>query len=182
MSLFAGRRIQDAATPDGLQTVSVSFTRPADTTAYAAGDLVANSTTAGSVVVPVLTSAVREEGSCIRIERVRLRKTSTSLTNASFRVYIFRAAPTPSVGDNGALNASGVMALDDVANLVGWSDITLDRSATAGAAGRGIPSAGSGMTASPTTGTSLYAVVEATAAYTPTSGETFTVTIEGLWS
>lgn len=32
----------------------VSFTRPADTTAYASGDLVANSTTAGSVVAPVV--------------------------------------------------------------------------------------------------------------------------------
>ena len=31
---------------------SASFTRPGDTTAYASGDLVANSTTAGSVVTP----------------------------------------------------------------------------------------------------------------------------------
>jgi hypothetical protein len=179
---FAGRRIQDAATPDGLQTVSASVTRPADTTAYAAGDLVANSTTAGSVVPLAFSSAVREEGSRFRIERIRLRTSSTSLTNASFRVYIFRGSPTVSVGDNGALNASSVLAIDDVQYLVGWADITLDRSATAGAAGRGVPSTGSGMTEAPATGTTLYGLIEATAAYTPTSAEVFTVTLEGQWS
>jgi hypothetical protein len=38
------------AVPKGHALASASFTRPADTTAYASGDLVANSTTAGSVV------------------------------------------------------------------------------------------------------------------------------------
>jgi hypothetical protein len=182
MPLFAGRRMQDVQTADGLREITYTFTRPADTTAYAAGDLVANNTTAGSVVPLAFASAVREEGACLRIERVRLIASNTSLTNASFRVYIFRVSPTVSVGDNGALNASSVLALSDVKDLIGWADITLDRSGTASAVGRGVPSTGSGMTASPTTGTTLYGLIEATAAYTPTSGETFTVALEGQWS
>jgi hypothetical protein len=40
-----------------INTVSATFTRPSDTTAYASGDLVANSTTAGSVTPLTLTLA-----------------------------------------------------------------------------------------------------------------------------
>jgi hypothetical protein len=169
-------------TPGGIATVSASVTRPADTTAYASGDLVANSTTAGSVVPLTFSSAVREGGEAVRIERVRLRKTGTSLTNASFRVYIFRGSPTVSVGDNAALNSSSVLSVSDVADLVGWVDITMDRSGTAGAVGRGVPAGGAAISTAPSSGTTLYGLIEATAAYTPVSGEAFTVTLEGQWS
>lgn len=39
-----------------ITTLSGSFTRPSDTTAYASGDLVANSTTAGSVTMQIRVS------------------------------------------------------------------------------------------------------------------------------
>ncbi len=170
-----GRRLQDAATPDGLQAVSATFTRPADTSAYAAGDLVANAATAGSVAPATFAGAVREEGSAIRIDRIRLRKSGTSLANAAFRVYVFRGQPTPSVGDNAQLHNAGVLAIDDVAHLVGWADIVMDRAAAAGACGRGPSSSGPAITTAPAAGTSLHALIEATAAYTPESGESFTV-------
>jgi hypothetical protein len=179
---FAGRRMQDVQTADGLQTVSANFTRPADTTAYAAGDLVANSTTTGSVVPLAFTSAVREEGCRFRIERIRLRKSGAVLTNASFRVYLFRASPTVSVGDNGALNASSVLAIDDVQHLVGWADITLDRSATLGATGRGVPSTGSGMTTEPGHRDHALRPDRSDGGLHADLGEVFTVTLEGQWS
>jgi hypothetical protein len=169
--------------PGGLQTLAATaFNRPADTTAYASGDLVANSTTAGSVTGLVFPLAVRAAGEAVRVERLRLRKSGAVLTNASFRVYLFRALPTLSVGDNAALNASSVLAMDDVQYLSGWFDVTMDRSATAGARGAGLPNSGSGITLSPASGTSLYGLIEATAAYTPASGETFNATLEGVWS
>lgn len=169
----------------GLQAVTAdTMTRPADTTAYAAGDLVANSTTAGSVTGLIFQNAVRLNGECARWERLRLRKSGTSLTNASFRVYLFTALPTLSVGDNGAFNASSVLAIDDMDKLVGWFDVTMDRSGAAGARGSGIPNSGSAMTFKPSvsTTTTVYGLIEATAAYTPTSGETFIATLEGQWS
>ena len=167
----------------GLQAVSsATMTRPADTTAYTSGDLVANSTTAGSVTGLVFANAVRFDLECARWERIRLRKSGTSLTNASFRVYLFRALPTLSAGDNAAFNSSSVLAIDDVDKLVGWFDVTMDRSGAAGARGTGTPNAGPALTASPTSGTTLYGLIEATAAYTPVSGETFTATLEGQWS
>jgi hypothetical protein len=170
-------------TPSGLATIhATAFNRPANTTAYTAGDLVANSATAGSATGLVFLNAVRGDGEAIRIERVRLRKSSAVLTNASFRVYICRALPTLSVGDNGALNASSVLAIDDIQYVIGWFDLTMDRSGTAGARGVGVPNAGSAITLSPVSGTTIIGLIEATAAYGPASGETFNATLEGQWS
>jgi hypothetical protein len=167
----------------GLQAVaSNTMTRPADTTAYASGDLVANSTTAGSVTGMVFPNAVRFDLECARFERIRLRKSSATLTNASFRVYLFTALPTLSVGDNAAFNSSSVLAVDDMDKLVGWFDVTMDRSGAAGARGTGTPNAGPALTLKPASGTSLYGLIEATAAYTPTSAETFNAVLEGQWS
>lgn len=170
-------------TPGGLMSVSASVTRPADATAYAAGDLVANSTTAGAVTPLELFGATRAAGEAVRIERVRLRKSGVGLTNAAFRVHLFRKAPVVSVGDNGAFNASGVLALADIEGHVGTVDLVMDTAAAIGARGAGLPSSGAGMTceSAGTAGheTSLWALIEARGAYTPVSGEAFHVTIEG---
>lgn len=167
----------------GLQAVpSNTMTRPADTTAYTSGDLVANSTTAGSVTGMVFPNAVRLDLESARFERLRLRKSSATLTNASFRVYLFTALPTLSVGDNAAFNSSSVLAVDDMDKLIGWFDVTMDRSGAAGARGSGTPNSGPALTCKPTASQTLYALIEATAAYTPTSGETFNAVLEGQWS
>ncbi len=150
---------------------SAQFTRPADTTAYASGDLVANSTTAGSVVPVSLASAVREAGGVSRCDRIRLRKSGTSTTNASFRVHLYSASPSVTNGDNGAW-------LTSVTNYIGAFDVTMDRVFTNGAAGAGVPQNGQAMEFTITSGTTLFALVEARAAYTPVSGEVFTVIAE----
>jgi len=110
---------------------TATFTRPADTTAYASGDLVANSTTAGSVVAMTLTVGRVAGGSCM-LRRCKLATSSTSTTSASFRLHLFRTAPaTVTNGDNGAFSVSGV------ADYIGAFDITVDRAFTDGAAGVG---------------------------------------------
>jgi hypothetical protein len=176
--------IQAVAGPDGFFTVSAAFTRPADTTAYAAGDRVADSTSAATVLE--FTNVARSTGESVRIERIRMRKTGATLTNASFRVHLFRLEPTVNVNDNGVFNSSSTLALADIHGYVGTVDITMNYAAVIGARGVGAPSAGSGITceAAGTSGheTSLWAVVEATAAYVPASGEIFTVTIEAARS
>lgn len=101
---------------------SASFVRPADTTAYAVGDLVANNTSAGSVT-PMSFTVGRDADSGGMIRRIRLRKTGTSVSNALFRLHLYSASPTPSNGDNGAwlTNQAASLTLGNAFGVaMGW--------------------------------------------------------------
>lgn len=159
---------------------SASFTRPADTTAYASGDLVANSTTAASVTPLSWSLPVQSLNAINFIRRVRLKKSGNSLTNASFRVHFYTTDPTasaPSNGDNGAWATVE-------AGYLGSVDVTIDKAFidnSGPAVGIGVPNAGSEINFNATGGTdkqTVYALVEARGAYTPASAEVFTVTPE----
>lgn len=146
----------------------VSFTRPANTTAYASGSLVANSTTAASVT-PLQWTVSRATGKGGMVRRVRVRKTGTTITNASFRIHLYTASPAASNGDGGA------WLTNQAINYVGSLDVTLDKAFTDGAAGNGTPSVGSEINF---TSDTYYGLVEARAAYVPASAETFTIELE----
>lgn len=150
-----------------------SFTRPADVNAYTSGDLVANSIAAGSVVPLSFTVARAAAGSGM-IRRVRIRKTGTSITSANFRLHLYTASPTPTSGDN------GVWLTNQAANYLGALDVTLDRVFSDGAAGNGVPASGSEINFALASGQVVYGLLEARGAYTPTSGETFTISLEVL--
>lgn len=151
-----------------------NFTRPADTTQYASGDLVANSTTAGSVTPGTLTVA-RIAGGSGMLRRIKLHKSGTSVTSASFRVHFFRSAPsTITNGDNGVFSVSGV------ADYIGAFDVTLDRAFTDGACGFGTPIVGTEMSFKLASGTTLRYLIEARGTYTPANAEVFTVTMDDL--
>lgn len=162
--------------PRPLKTPISSFTRPADTTAYASGDLVANSTTAASVVASHFAAAGGPGGTGV-IRRVTLYKSSAVVTAASFRVHFFLADPaTVTNGDNGAFSVSGV------ADYLGAADVTIAQAFTDGAWGAGTPNAGSEITFDivDAAGVSIYWLLEARAAYTPASAEVFTLRPE-IW-
>ena len=151
---------------------SANFTRPSDTTAYAVGDLVANSTTAGSVT-PMSFTVARVSGGNGSIRRARLRKSGTGLTNALFRLHLYNATiSTITNGDNGVFSTSGV------ANYMGAIDISVDRAFTDGASGNGVPNIGSEINFALASGQAIYGLLEARGAYTPASGEVFTVHLE----
>lgn len=156
-----------AATPS-----APTFTRPADTTAYALGDLVANSTTAGSVVPLVFLVDRVDGGSCL-IRRLRLRKSGTGVTNAQFRLHLYSSSPVPVNGDNAAWSTP-------VAGYLGAFDVTIDRAFSDGAAGNGVPVNGSEIMAAVGGNGNVYGLLEARAAYTPGNAETFTATLECL--
>src|SRR6476646_2848263 len=90
--------------PFQINNLSAGLTRPNDTTAYAAGDLVANATTAGAVVpLQIELGNIAAVGhGMTRITRARLTKSGTSPTNANFRIHLYEAAFVPQNGDNGA--------------------------------------------------------------------------------
>ena len=148
------------------------FTRPSDTTAYASGDLVANSTTPGSVAALQFTVARVAAGSGV-IRRARIKKSGTGVTNASFRLHLYLASPgTITNGDNGAFSTSGA------GDYMGAFDVTVDRVFTDGADGFGVPVIGSEISFKLSSGQIIYGLLEARAAYSPGTAETFNVSLE----
>lgn len=151
--------------PRGHAVASASFTRPADTTAYASGDLVANSTTAGSVVAMTL-SVGSAAGVPARVRRVRVLADKADATNFNFRVHLFSVLGiTCANGDNGAFS------VNKAANYLGQIDVTAGQLFTDGAMGTStcditVP------------GGLAYALIEARAAYTPASASVVTLMLE----
>jgi hypothetical protein len=151
---------------------SASFTRPADTTAYADGDLVANNTTAGSVAAMSFEFLNRNQRTCC-IRGARIHKSGTGVTGSTFRVHLFSASPGVANGDNGAFVPSVV------SGWLGRIEVVVDEAGTAGAVGRAVATDGIHIALSgPQTNVTLYGLLEAKGAYTPASGEVFTVTLE----
>lgn len=151
--------------------VDYTFTRPNDTAVYASGDLIANSTTAASVV-PL--SWVNPFAVAFDIDYIKVRRAvaSVSATNATFRLHLFSVIPTiATTGDN------GVMA-SVVTDAAGWIG-SFDNSFSAGFAGSSsclmVPSEGLVKTDLIAGGASIYGLFEARAAYTPTALEVWTV-------
>lgn len=159
----------------GISNPSANFTRPADTTAYTSGDLVANNVTPGSVVPMSFTAARLAAGSfCVR--RAKLKKSTNVTTAASFRLHLYTASPTCANGDNGAWSTteSGYMG-----------SIDLDASGTNGrvftdpaVVVQGVPGVGSEQNFALASGQTVFGLLEARGAYTPGNAEVFTVTLE----
>jgi hypothetical protein len=144
---------------------AATITRPGDTTTYASGDLIANSTTAGSVVAPTFT--LPSFGRELLIPRVKITKSAGPVANGSFRAHFFSGTVTVTTnGDNAAFTPTS-MAL-----YIGYIDVTMVSPlggwgwATDSGAPAWVPSASSDA---------LNVLLEARAAYVPTNAEVFTI-------
>jgi hypothetical protein len=160
------------------QAASSTITRPADTTAYASGDLVANSVTAGSVTNLQFTTLARVSGGSGVIVGAQIQKSTNSTTNAAFRLHLFNTAPTyTSAGDNSAMttvvvaSAKGYLGYIDISAMVGFSDV---------AWGSGAPDNSRGGIPYVATAQIIYGLLEARGAYTPGNAEVFTITLDAL--
>lgn len=154
-----------------IQAAAPVMTRPGDTTAYAVGDLIANSTVAGNVV-PLEFVVSRDIKRGLTITRFRVRKSGTTVTGAATRLHLFTEQPTLTNGDNGAFlpnkSAAWVGSLDSD-DMKAFSD---------GAAGIGAPVVGSTITLKPGVN-KIWGLLEARGALTPANAEQFQVTLEG---
>lgn len=157
---------------------TANFSRPADTTAYASGDLVANSTTAGSVAamqftVTIAHTTVTEAGFFVR--RARLKKSTTGVTNAAFRLHLYGTDPASGSGiangDNGAFSVNDATYLGyiDFGALIAHRDCAMAYST---------PAAGAEISHALSSGVIIYGLLEARGAYTPGNAETWTVHLE----
>lgn len=153
-------------------TPAASFARPADTTAYAVGDCVANSTVAGSVA-PLSFTAARLAAYAGAIRRVRLSKTTATLTDAAFRLHLYSASPTVASGDNAAYSTTGAGATP---THIGSADITIDQAFSDGAWGAAAPA--SAILFKLASGSTLYGLLEARGNYAPGNAENFSATLE----
>lgn len=152
-----------------------AFTRPSDTTTYAVGDLIANSTTAGSVTPMTFEDVVRVAGGSAMLRRARIRsnRTSGATTNAFFRLHLYRVSPTVTNGDNGAWLSN------QAANYIGAVDVVMSQQFSDGASGNGAPMVGSEILIDLPDGvTDIFGLLEARSAYAPGSAEQFTVSLE----
>lgn len=152
--------------------VTGTVTLPAGTPSYSIGDLVANSAVAGSVVPIALNLGRLASGSGATgmLRRLRLRKTGTSITNASFRLHFYRHCTiTCANGDDGAFST------DQAANYVGKVDVTMDQAFTDGASGNGVPAVGNEINFAQQ---AYDVLIEARAAYTRAAGEVFSIEVE----
>lgn len=166
---------QIQAAPAVLTTPAASFTRPADTTAYASGDLVANSTTAGSVApMAFLVDASSAIG---KVRRARIAKSNATVTNAQFRLHLYSSAPTPTNGDNGAWLTTTSGYLGSLSLGAAMSKVFSDGAEDIAVPDQGVEITFGGLPAQGP-GAALYGLLEARAAYAPASAEVFTVTLE----
>jgi hypothetical protein len=151
---------------------TATFTRPEDTTQYGSGDLVANSTT-NTEVEPM---TFRVPGRGLKLWRVELLRSATTVTDAQFRLHLYKDSPTVANGDNGAISSI-------VAGYQGYIDIDGQAPAfTDDARAQGVPvinSVFAPMFIYTDEDTTLYGLLEARDTYTPASEEVFTVTLIG---
>lgn len=158
-----------------ISSPSAIFTRPADTTQYAAGDLVANSTTAGSVVPLSWILGSSAISAPTTIKRARIVTSATSVTALTFRLHLYDASPAVANGDNGAFSST------NAANYLGY--ISCDGTTTPGAkfsdgaVAIGAQTAGAEINVRPASKT-IYGLIESVSTYTPASAETFTVILD----
>ena len=166
---FAPRTVAPLSLGNGLL---VQLVRPANTTPYAAGQVVCG---AGASPLNTLFLDPRTPGNSVAIRKVILWKSSATLTNASFRLWFFTNA-------SGTFADQAVFPLNptNLSFCIGFVDIPSfvieDASSSAAIAViAGLDLVG----ATNIVNGSLYLVLTARAAYVPVSAETFNIQICG---
>jgi hypothetical protein len=150
---------------------SSSFARPANTTPYGAGDLVANSATAGSIIVPSF-SILSTAGGVI-VPRIRIFTNAPSgWNNVQLSINLWKGAPTYINGDNGIYSVATGASLW----LANYSVILTQF--VDGAVGGGTLTAANGVALKLTSGTSIFYDIQIIGTATPISGQLFTVVPE----
>ncbi|MFY9294487.1 MAG: hypothetical protein WAP03_27940 [Methylorubrum rhodinum] len=155
------------------KVVTGFFNRPNDTTAYAVGDLIGASTAPGAGNVLVLPSVPRIPGGTGRLIRLRAA-TNQQAFAATLRVHLFKTLVAPTVGDNAPLAGT-------IANYVfyyGMADVPCAAGVLSDGS-KGFMAFSPPIAFDATAGAmDLYAVLEARTAFTPASGQRFSLTIE----
>ncbi len=148
---------------------TATFTRPSNTTPYTANTAVG---TAATPIVPIQFSLAAAAGVGGSILNALLVKSTTSLTNATFRLHLFdKMAPTLAGINDGSAYAAPSIA--DYTNYVGYFDFVAGVASSDAAYYQGAPSQSLLTFIAATNSRIVYGVLEVTAAYTPGNAEVF---------
>lgn len=100
--------------------VTASFTRPADTTNYGAGDAMGAGSDAKDCILE-FPNALPANAHSGKVVGARLAKSDTGVTNDTFRLLLFRKTPTVDPDENAAPTTSWVKWADR-ASYIGMID------------------------------------------------------------
>ena len=150
-----------------------SYTRPADTVTYAAGDVVANSTSAATILT--FSNMARAVGLGGMIQHAVLIDSAAQTLKPDLELYLFDTAPAMQ-NDNVAWAPSDA----EMETCIGRIDFATGSFKTAGANGM-IQVSGVSMPFQCTASvTAIYGILVARNAYVPISAEKFTVRLHVL--
>lgn len=146
--------------------VAATLTRPADTTAYAAKDAVANSTSAPTVLT--FSKIARLPGSSMYIVKWRLF-TNQSTNTARFRLHLYHTSPT-AINDNAAFT----LLWANRANRTGYLDFPACQTEGTGSDAANSQVKDERLSVCCAVGDrNLYGLLETLDAFTPASGQIF---------
>lgn len=152
-----------------LTVTSNTATRQANATPYGAGTLFGTSATAASNTVFSWAIAPGNGVPVSAIKAIMMTQTSgnagVTLTNGSFRLHLYGQSPTIASIDGASISTT-------LASWCGTLDGTLINLGTDWSIAEMVPTFGWSVMCSPAGGSStIYGLLEARAAFTPTSGE-----------
>ena len=178
---------QSAATPQPVSSVprtivvaaAAALTRPANTTAYSAGDAVSNNATAASVT-PISFAASDVANAPVTLTHLELLSgdTGPAAAGASFEAWLFNADPTANSGVGGGDNAA---FSQKQAGFIGRMSGTFI-AASDGSMAILTPVDGSFLPTTPVSGgVAIHALLKTLTAFTPSANSTtFTATLKGF--
>lgn len=152
-------------------TYTASFTRPSNTTAYAAEDAVNDNTSTPHILAFASSENSPKIGQDIIIKTLKVSTNNATVTNGSFRLYICKDTQTIT-----ADNTAQTLLYADRANRVGYIDFTLTSGGTGSDCGEAFVT--DANIPFKLTTTAFYGYIVAKAAYTPASGQLFNLEIE----
>ena len=151
-----------------LVQVSANFTRPADTTAYATGDAVTNSTSAPAVFQLDLGALGAVAGQGLEIRKLCVVSSVKGSTLPLFNVFLSNTTFT-ATNDNAALDIADATQEADGS----WFSCETQNSTASNARASYVNVASPMILAA--ADTKLYGTIQAANAYTPASGEKLTI-------
>jgi hypothetical protein len=167
------------AVPKIVNATAAAMTRPANTTAYAAGDAVSNNATAASVT-PIGFTASDSANAPVLLTHVELLSTDTgpASAGATFEVWLFNSDPTANSGVGSGDNAA---FSQKQAGFIGRMQGTFIAPSD-GSVAVCTPVEGTFLPTTPSSGgTALYALLKTLTAFTPSANSTtFTATLKGI--
>ncbi len=150
-----------------------SFTRPANTTAYVQWDAMTNSTSAPAIMSQDLASFGATVERFLVITNARVIS-SVKGSGLSCNIVIFPATFA-------ATNDNAELSIDDTTAALGGLVIPCNNNYTLAVNARAVSDPGWWEMQLGAASTTLYWCLQAAAGYTPTSGEVFTVVMEGFF-